>query len=260
MQADTARGMPSFHVKEHRLSFPMNSGALHRGDRIRSFFSAIAQRYDFANHLLSGGCDFIWRRIAAKQVAAWRPRQILDLATGSGDLALALQRACPESTVIGADFCRPMLVEAQRKQQSRLIESDALHLPFRAQSFDAVTIAFGLRNMESWKDVLVEAARVLRPGGHLLVLDFSIPTGAMREVYRFYLHRMLPSIAAWVTKERSAYSYLADSIEAFPQGKAMLELISEAGFYDAEYKPLHTGIVTIYTATCKGDRSPASNA
>lgn len=233
----------------------MSSGALHRGDRIRSFFATIAQRYDIANHLLSGGCDFLWRRTAAKQVAAWRPRQILDLATGSGDLALSLRAACPGSTVIGADFCRPMLLEAKRKQQPLLIESDALHLPFRAQSFDAVTIAFGLRNMESWRDVLVEVARVLRPGGHLLILDFSIPTGVTRGVYRFYLHRLLPSIAAWVTKERTAYSYLADSIEAFPQGNEMLQLLSTAGFTETHFRPLHTGIVTIYTATSQGGAS-----
>ncbi len=151
--------------------------------------------------------------------------------------------------VVGGDFCRPMLLEAKRKQQQLLIECDALHLPFRDQSFDAVTIAFGLRNMENWKTALTEIHRVLRPGGHLLVLDFSIPTGFTRGIYRFYLHNVLPSVASWVTRERTAYSYLADSIEAFPQGKAMVGLIEEAGFSDGHFQPLHTGIVTIYTAT-----------
>jgi demethylmenaquinone methyltransferase/2-methoxy-6-polyprenyl-1,4-benzoquinol methylase len=226
----------------------MSTGALHRSDRIRSFFSVIARRYDFANHLLSCGFDFLWRSSAARHVAGWKPQRILDLATGSGDLALTLRRACPGSTVVGADFCRPMLLEAQRKQQTLLVECDALHLPFRPQSFDAVTIAFGLRNMENWKAALVEINRVLRPGGHLLILDFSIPTGFTRGIYRFYLHNILPSVAAWVTRERTAYSYLAESIEAFPQGNTMVELIEGAGFREGKFQPLHTGIVTIYTA------------
>jgi demethylmenaquinone methyltransferase/2-methoxy-6-polyprenyl-1,4-benzoquinol methylase len=226
----------------------MNSGALHKGERIRDFFAAIATRYDLANHLLSGGCDFIWRKLAAKQIRSWNPRRILDIATGSGDLAIALQRACPEALVVGADFCRPMLLEARRKKQSDLIESDALQLPFRTGSFDAVTIAFGLRNMESWRDVLAECARVLKPGGHLLVLDFSIPTGITRGLYRAYLHHVLPRVAALVTREKTAYTYLADSIEAFPQGEAMLEIFRSSGFTRPHHRPIHTGIVTLYTA------------
>ena len=102
--------------------------------------------------------------------------------------------------------------------------------------------------MENWKTALQELGRVLRPGGHLLILDFSIPTGMTRGIYRFYLHNVLPSVAAWVTRERTAYSYLADSIEAFPQGEAMVKLIEEAGFREGQFQPLHTGIVTIYTA------------
>jgi demethylmenaquinone methyltransferase / 2-methoxy-6-polyprenyl-1,4-benzoquinol methylase len=225
----------------------MSSGALHKGDRIREFFSAIASRYDFANHLLSGGLDFIWRKLAARQIRSWGARRILDIATGSGDLALEIRKSCPESLVIGADFCRPMLLEAKRKNLGNLIESDALQLPFRAATFDAVTIAFGLRNMESWQGVLAECARVLAPGGHLLVLDFSIPRGVTRGLYRLYLHQILPRVAALVTREKTAYSYLADSIEAFPQGESMLQIFRDAGFEETSFLPLHTGIVTIYT-------------
>jgi demethylmenaquinone methyltransferase/2-methoxy-6-polyprenyl-1,4-benzoquinol methylase len=228
----------------------MNTGALHGGDRIRTFFAKIAHRYDIANHLLSGGCDFLWRRKAARMVAQRSPERILDLATGSGDLAISLQRACPGALVIGADFCRPMLLESRKKQQQLLVECDALKLPFQDSSFDAVTIAFGLRNMESWPEVLGQCRRVLRPGGQLLVLDFSIPTGMTRAIYRWYLHNVLPHVAAFLTGERTAYDYLGDSIEAFPQGAEMLRFFESAGFSQCEFRPLHTGIVTIYTGKC----------
>jgi demethylmenaquinone methyltransferase/2-methoxy-6-polyprenyl-1,4-benzoquinol methylase len=140
-----------------------------------------------------------------------------------------------------------MLLVAKEKRQERLLECDALQLPVRDQAFDAVTIAFGLRNMESWPGVLHEVARVLRPDGHLLILDFSIPSGRLRPAYRWYLHHVLPSVAGIVTGERSAYTYLADSIEAFPQGEEMLSLIGAEGFSDRTARSLHGGIVSIYT-------------
>jgi demethylmenaquinone methyltransferase/2-methoxy-6-polyprenyl-1,4-benzoquinol methylase len=123
-----------------------------------------------------------------------------------------------------------------------------MRLPFRPATFDAVTIAFGLRNMESWPEALAEMARVLKPTGHLLVLDFSVPKGRMRGVYRFYLHQVLPRIASTVTGEKSAYEYLADSIEVFPSGQAMNDLIHGAGFHGAQCEALTGGIVSLYTA------------
>ena len=219
-----------------------------QGARVRTMFSAIAHRYDFANHLLSGGLDFFWRKRAAQIVKAWQPARILDLATGSGDLALTIRAACPGSFLVGADFCHPMLLHAQRKGLAHLVTADGLRLPFADETFDALTIAFGLRNMESWPRGLGEMRRVLRPGGHVLVLDFSIPPPPLRWLYRPYLHHALPRIAALLTGEKSAYEYLGDSIENFPSGDAMCALFRETRFENPRCEPLTGGIVSLYTA------------
>jgi demethylmenaquinone methyltransferase / 2-methoxy-6-polyprenyl-1,4-benzoquinol methylase len=211
-------------------------------------FGRIARRYDLANHLLSGGADFLWRRRAAKMVEGWRPRRVLDLATGSGDLALALQRRLPEAAITAADFSPEMLSVARGKGVRETVLADALQLPFAAGSFDCVTVAFGLRNMSDWDLALREMARVLRSGGHLLVLDFSIPVGALRPAYRFYLHRCLPLLASLVTGQKEAYDYLGGSIEKFPGGAEMIQLIAGNGFALASAHPLTGGIATIYTA------------
>ncbi len=212
-------------------------------------FGRIARRYDLANHLLSGGADFLWRRRAARIVAAWQPRDVLDLATGSGDLALALHRRLPEANLTAADFSSEMLEVARRKGVAKTVLADALQLPFQNESFDCVTVAFGLRNMADWDRALSEMARVLRPGGHLLVLDFSIPTGALQPLYRFYLHRCLPLLALIVTGQKAAYDYLGGSIEKFPSGGAMIDLIERNGFTMATAEPMTGGIATMYVAT-----------
>jgi len=217
-------------------------------DAVRSMFGRIARRYDLANHLLSGGADFFWRRRAAKMVASWQPRDVLDLATGSGDLALAIQHRLPEAKITASDFSPEMLEIARKKGVTNTVVADALQLPFAAASFDVVTVAFGLRNMADWDRALAEMARVLRSAGHLLVLDFSLPTDALRPVYRFYLHRCLPLFASIVTRQKSAYDYLGGSIEKFPSGPAMRELIERNGFTNASAEPLTGGIATIYTA------------
>ena len=215
---------------------------------MRRLFGAIARRYDLANHLLSGGLDFWWRHRAAKIVQSWHPARVLDLATGSGDLALALAKKCPDAEVIGADFCLPMLLAARRKGLAKLLQADGMSLPFPDAAFDAVTIAFGLRNMESWERGLAEIARVLHPAGHLLVLDFSIPPPPLRMFYRFYLHRVLPTFARLLTGDRQAYEYLGASIEKFPTGAAMSAMIEAANFTDAKCEPLTGGVVSIHTA------------
>jgi demethylmenaquinone methyltransferase/2-methoxy-6-polyprenyl-1,4-benzoquinol methylase len=217
-------------------------------ESVRAMFGRIARRYDLANHVLSGGADFLWRRRAAKIVEAWQPRRVLDLATGSGDLALALQRRLPQAAIVAADFSPEMLEVARRKGVRETMLADALQLPFEASSFDCVTVAFGLRNMADWGAALREMSRVLRVGGHLLVLDFSLPVGALRPAYRFYLHRCLPLLASLVTGQRDAYDYLGRSIEKFPSGEEMVELIDRNGFANASAKPLTGGIATIYTA------------
>jgi demethylmenaquinone methyltransferase/2-methoxy-6-polyprenyl-1,4-benzoquinol methylase len=216
--------------------------------KVRGIFNAIAGRYDLANHLLSGGLDFLWRARSVRIVKKWQPRFVLDLATGSGDLALAMQKAMPQSRIVGADFCLPMLQEAARKGLHPLVVADGTRLPFADGCFDAVTVAFGLRNMESWPVALREMARVLAPGGHLLVLDFSMPRAPLAALYRFYLHKVLPFVAALVTGNRAGYEYLGESIETFPSGEAMCSLIRSNGFASADARPLAAGIVSIYTA------------
>jgi demethylmenaquinone methyltransferase/2-methoxy-6-polyprenyl-1,4-benzoquinol methylase len=211
-------------------------------------FGAIARRYDLANHTLSCGTDFYWRKCAANMVAGWQPGKIVDLATGTGDLALALQKKLPDAEVTGVDFLPEMLELAQRKGVRKTTLADAMRLPFPDASFDCVTIAFGLRNMENWRGALVEMSRVLRPGGRLLVLEFSLPTvSIVRTVYRFYLHRCLPLLGFFLTRKKSAYDYLGDSIEEFPSGDGMIDLIEASGFRHVTLQPLSCGVATIYT-------------
>jgi demethylmenaquinone methyltransferase/2-methoxy-6-polyprenyl-1,4-benzoquinol methylase len=213
-------------------------------------FDGIARRYDLANHLLSCGFDFIWRNRAAKIVAGWNPSTIVDLATGTGDLALALAKALPDSEIIGADFSEEMLAVAKAKGVRRVVTADALALPFADRSFDCLTIAFGLRNINDWSAALREMARVLTTSGNLLIMEFSLPSmSILRSIYRFYLHRLLPILGSFLTRKKTAYDYLGDSIEQFPGGDELVRVIEANGFNDATVEPLTGGIVTIYTAT-----------
>jgi demethylmenaquinone methyltransferase/2-methoxy-6-polyprenyl-1,4-benzoquinol methylase len=199
--------------------------------------------------VLSCGIDFYWRARAAEIVDAWHPRTIADLATGTGDLARALQKKMPHAQVTGVDFLPEMLELAQRKGVRRVVLADAMKLPFGDASFDCVTIAFGLRNLENTAAGLAEMWRVLNAKGHLLVLEFSLPSRPiLRAAYRFYLHRCLPLLGSFLTQKKSAYDYLGDSIEAFPSGNAMCELMRETGYLAPKFEPLTGGIVTIYTA------------
>ena len=214
---------------------------------VKGAFARICKKYSLANHVLSMGTDILWRRKVGRLVAEHKPGRILDVATGTGDLALELQRSCPDADVMGADFCEEMLAIARDRGLKESLVADGLELPFEDDSFDVVTVAFGLRNMSDWKGGLQEMARVLRPSGLLLVLDFSLPEGLLRRPYAFYLNRILPRIAGLLTGERDAYEYLAGSIERFPSGGAMLDLLSEAGLREQAWKPLTKGIASIYT-------------
>jgi demethylmenaquinone methyltransferase/2-methoxy-6-polyprenyl-1,4-benzoquinol methylase len=213
---------------------------------VRSMFGRVARHYDLANHLLSGGLDFWWRHRASEMVRQWRPSRVLDLATGSGDLALTIARKLPEAKITGADFCPEMLAVARRKGLTNTVVADALELPFAEASFDVVTVAFGLRNMADWGAALAEMARVLTPGGHVLVLDFSLPRGGWRPLYRAYLHYCLPWLARAITGQKAAYDYLGASIEKFPSGQEMCALLGASGFQNTQAQPLSRGIVTIY--------------
>ncbi len=219
---------------------------------VRNAFAGIARRYVLANHVLSLGIDVLWRRRTAGRVAATEPARILDLATGSGDLAVELQRRCPQALVLGADFSLPMMREAQARRFDRLVAADGTKLPFQDEAFDVVTVAFGLRNMASWPGALAEMRRVLRPGGRLFVLDFSLPRlPGLRQAYLFYLKRVMPRIAGWITGRREAYEYLCSSVERFPSGPAMESLIRSCGFAEVHTTVLSLGIASLYE--CRRD-------
>jgi len=216
---------------------------------VRQAFAGIARRYVVANHVLSLGIDCLWRRTTSKRIAKLAPQRVLDLATGSGDLAQAVQAACPAAKVLGADFSVPMMREAQKRRFHCLIAADGLRLPFQDGAFDVLTVGFGLRNMASWPQALQEMSRVLRPGGSLFVLDFSIPRiPGLRQLYLFYLKNIMPRIAGWITCQRAAYEYLCGSIERFPSGHEMETLICANGFQTAQGTPLTFGIASLYQA------------
>jgi demethylmenaquinone methyltransferase / 2-methoxy-6-polyprenyl-1,4-benzoquinol methylase len=215
---------------------------------IREMFAGVAPRYDLANQVLSLGLDRSWRKFVCQKAAAWKPARILDLATGSGVLAQELARTNPGSLVVAADFCVPMLKVAQKRKIEHLVVADGLALPFADASFDVITVAFGLRNMALLECALSEMARTIRSGGHIIILDFSLPSGALLPAYRFYLHFVLPRLAGWLTGEPAAYRYLGESIESFPRGEAMTALIEQTGFVNAVAKPLSGGIVSAYLA------------
>jgi len=219
---------------------------------VQQAFAAIAPRYALTNHVLSLGIDILWRRRVAHMVSRLNPARILDVATGTGDLALAMMRACPEADITAVDFCAPMLEIARQAGVKNTQVADAMNLPFADGSFDAVTVAYGLRNMESWQGAAREMGRVLRPGGRLIVLDFSLPEGVLRGPYRFYLHHVLPKMAGFLAGNQKAYKYLGDSIERFPSGPAMQALLREAGYAEVRWTPLSGGISAIYEAARAG--------
>lgn len=224
---------------------------------VNSMFGRIAGRYDMANRLLSLGLDTGWRKRLVKAVRRASPSRILDLATGSGDVAFALARALPEADILGMDFCEPMLAEAARKKAAagsgaypRVIFSagDGLSLSIDDQNLDAVTIAFGLRNMTDRRRSLEEMRRVLRPGGRLFVLEFSQPHRWFRPAYFFYLRHILPAAAGVVTGDRAAYVYLNATIEQFPDASGLSAEILGAGFSAVAAESLTFGVVALHEA------------
>ena len=215
---------------------------------VKNAFAKIADRYVLTNHVLSMGTDILWRKRVGQIVMDWAPSSILDIATGTGDLAIELQKVCYDAEVIASDFCPEMLAHAARRGVRNTQVVDAMNMPFDDDSCDVLTVAFGLRNMADYPKALTEMRRVIKPGGHLLILDFSSPEGILRKPYGFYLNKILPKIAGKLTSEEEAYTYLAGSIGDFPSGPAMCDLIGQQGYKEPRCEPLSGGIASIYTA------------
>ena len=222
---------------------------------VRDTFTSVAPRYDLANHLLSGGIDFLWRRKLVKQAREGAHDHILDLATGSGDVALALRSGLSTKVKItGVDFCEPMLDRARWKRDRQNLEKevnqflvgDCLDLKFPDESFDLITIAFGLRNLADRKLGLLEMLRVLKPGGRLIVLEFSQPYFWFRPFYYIYLKGILPWLARLVTGDRDAYLYLGYSISEFPDRAGLAKEIQQSGFERVKHEALTFSIVALH--------------
>jgi demethylmenaquinone methyltransferase/2-methoxy-6-polyprenyl-1,4-benzoquinol methylase len=219
-------------------------------------FTRIAGRYDLMNSLMTGGRHHAWRRLVARAVAAAPPGAVLDLATGTADLALAIREADPRRLVVGADFAEGMLARARVKLRGRgerrvpLVAADALALPFRDDTFAAVTSAFLLRNLEDLERGLREMRRVTRPGGLVITLDIVRPDMPVwGSLFALYFHRVVPAVGALVAGDRSAYTYLPDSVERFVTPAALARLMTDAGLRDVGYRRLALGTIAVHTAT-----------
>lgn len=224
--------------------------------KVNSMFSRIAAKYDLANRALSMGIDTLWRDRLVDEVWLRKPGVVVDLATGSGDVAFALRKELPSSVRLeGLDFCAPMLDEARRKQRKAGYDNmsfaigDILELPLPDAYADAVTIAFGFRNLADRHRGLLEMRRILKPEtGHLFILEFSQPIAPFRPFYYFYLKTLLPSVAGLLTGDKSAYQYLSDSIEAFPPKEGVSEELRQAGFGETHAIPMTFGSVALHIA------------
>lgn len=227
------------------------------GNRVRHMFGEIAHRYDFLNHFLSGGVDFLWRRAVVRKV---KPdlescAKILDICTGTGDLALAFWKRY-RVPVVAADFTPEMLEIGRKKAEKAgisesevvFLEADASAMPFRDGEFQVVSVAFGLRNVEDTRLGLSEMTRVCRSGGTVAVLEFSLPAFApFRWIYLFYFHHILPRIGQMTAKNQyEAYSYLPESVGEFPYGKTLAGMMEESGLSDVKFYPMTFGIATLY--------------
>jgi len=223
---------------------------------VRSLFDSIARRYDLLNHLLSGGIDLYWRRRAIEHLRDLHPSRILDVATGTADFAVAATRLRP-SMVVGVDISEEMLGQGRKKITAKGLDAvvtlqwgEAERLPFEDGTFDAAIVAFGARNFEHLAAGLAEMRRVLRPGGRILVLEFSRPDGVpFRQIFFFYFRHVLPVIGRIVSRNKEAYAYLHDTVMAFPEGKEFLSILTGVGFASPAAERMTFGIASIYKGT-----------
>jgi demethylmenaquinone methyltransferase/2-methoxy-6-polyprenyl-1,4-benzoquinol methylase len=220
---------------------------------VRNIFSRVAFRYDLLNHLLSLGRDVFWRNATARRARSFRSKRILDLAAGTGDMAMALSRSWPESHVCAVDFTFPMLAVAKPKLAKENLTNvsltcgDALSLPFPANTFDTATMAFGIRNIPDKVQALKEILRVLNPGGRLLILELTFPRWSfVRRLYDSYLNRLIPVLGGLVSGQTGAYQYLADSIMDFPSPEEFRDLMTECGYHESGFKKFTFGICILH--------------
>jgi demethylmenaquinone methyltransferase/2-methoxy-6-polyprenyl-1,4-benzoquinol methylase len=231
--------------------------------RIAGMFDAIAPRYDLLNHVLSAGLDRRWRHVAVDALQMPSGAQVLDLCTGTGDLAVAIAQRVPDSAVIGVDFAAEMLKLGLEKVRGfglgkciRLVRGDATRIPLADACCDGAAVAFGIRNVAQPALALAELARVLRPGGRLAILEFGQPRiPGIRTLYDWYFRYLLPLVGRTISKHQSAYSYLTASVEAFPSPAEFLQMCESSGFSRARAVPLTFGIVYLYTAEKGSPRS-----
>ena len=226
-----------------------------KGEVVRAMFTRIAGRYDLMNALMTGGRHHAWRHVAARETVGAPPGPVLDLATGTGDLALAIRARDPGRRVIAADFSEGMLRAAAAKPAVRehrlpLLGADALGLPFRDGAFAAVTSAFLLRNLEDLRAGLTEMRRVTRPGGRVVSLEITRPSvPGWAQLFGLYFHRVVPAVGAWVAGDRQAYTYLPQSVERFLTPAELAALLRDVGFRSATYRRLAAGTIAVHTAT-----------
>jgi demethylmenaquinone methyltransferase/2-methoxy-6-polyprenyl-1,4-benzoquinol methylase len=242
-------------VYEQESIKPYNSGE--KGKQVEEMFNNIAPTYDTLNHRLSWDIDKGWRKKAIAQLQPFSPRHILDIATGTGDFAILAARMLTPEKLIGADISEGMMdIGRQKVKRARLEQiisfekEDCLQLSYPENSFDAVTAAFGIRNFPDLDRGLKEIFRVLKPDGHLSIVELTSPvTFPMKQLFKVYSHTVLPIYGRLVSRDDSAYHYLTATIEAFPQGEQMVGILKKAGFSEARFERLTFGICTMYLAT-----------
>lgn len=228
-----------------------------KGTQVEQMFDNIAHSYDKLNHRLSWNIDKIWRRKALRRLLPFRPQTMLDMATGTGDFAIQATRMLHPRQLIGADISDGMMEVGRRKTRELGLDGvisfrkeDCMAMSFDDDTFDAVTAAFGIRNFQDLDRGLREMHRVLKKGGHLCIVELTTPvTFPMRQLFKIYSHTVLPTYGRIISGDKTAYSYLTATIEAFPQGERMVEILRKAGFAKAEFKRLTLGICTMYFAT-----------
>lgn len=235
---------------------PDSHSNLSKKEQVADMFNNIAGKYDFLNHFLSMGIDKGWRKKAISSIKAVSPKMILDVATGTGDLAIAASKLHPDK-IIGIDIAGQMLEVGRGKIRSQGLSNvitlqlaDSEALPFPDNSFDAITCAYGVRNFEHLDAGLKEMCRVMRPGGRLAILEFSNPKKfPVKQIFRLYFRYILPALGKIVSKHSRAYTYLPESVRAFPEGEVFSDTLSRCGFKESVARPLTFGITTLYTAT-----------